>query len=130
MDEQKLKNSFAFVMNVASLEAPECDLGGAHVLRRGTATEVNAIRDTIQRINLGHSLLGPVGYWEHKLPGKAGSAWFPLEHSEWRYFVIAFDGPNNKYINDCIRSRKSGARNWIHVDCHAWHRAKRNGNVA
>ena len=85
-------NSFAFVLNVASLEVENLTLAPGQVLRRAQADEIDVIKSTIDRFNGGlHSFVGFTP-WEGKLPFTAGKRIETLPESEWRYFIIAIDG--------------------------------------
>ena len=85
-------NSFAFVVNVASLEVESFTLAPGQVLRRAQPDEIEVIKSTIDRFNGGlHSFVGYT-LWEGKLPFRAGKRVEPLDESEWRYFVITIEG--------------------------------------
>jgi len=85
-------NSFAFVLNVASLEVENLTLAPGQVLRRAQADEIEVIKSTIDRFNGGlHSFVGFTP-WEGKLPFVAGKRIEILPESEWRYFIIAIEG--------------------------------------
>ena len=85
-------NSFAFVVNVASLEVESFTLAPGQVLRRAQADEIEVIKSTIDRFNGGlHSFVGHT-LWEGKLPFLAGKHIEILPESDWRYFVIAIEG--------------------------------------
>ncbi len=85
-------NSFAFVVNVASLEVESFTLAPGQVLRRAQVDEIEVIKSTIDRFNGGlHSFVGHT-LWEGKLPFLAGKHIEILPESDWRYFVIAIEG--------------------------------------
>ena len=85
-------NSFAFVVNVASLEVESFTLAPGQVLRRAQPDEIEVIKSTIDRFNGGlHSFAG-FTLWEGKVPLAAGRRIEILPESEWRYFVIAIEG--------------------------------------
>jgi hypothetical protein len=85
-------DSFAFVVNVASLELDSFTLAPGQVLRRAQADEIAVIKSTIDRFNGGlHSFVG-FTLWEGKLPFTPGKRIESLPESEWRYFVIAIEG--------------------------------------
>ncbi len=85
-------NSFAFVVNVASLELESFTLAPGQVLRRAQPDEIAVIKSTIDRFNGGlHSFVGYT-LWEGQLPFRAGKRVETLPESEWRYFVIAIEG--------------------------------------
>lgn len=85
-------NSFAFVVNVASLEAESFTLAPGQVLRLAQPDEIAVIKSTIDRFNGGlHSFVGYT-LWEGKLPFIPGKRIEILPETEWRYFVIAFEG--------------------------------------
>lgn len=81
--------NFAFVMNVSQLVGVSSfTLAPGHELRRATSQEVEIIRTTIARlVPPSHMILNR---WEGSYPPGA----IVLPESEWRYFVIAFSGPN------------------------------------
>jgi len=92
-------NSFAFVVNVASLEADSFTLASGQVLRRAQEDEIAVIKATIDRFNGGlHSFVG-FSPWEGKLPFIAGRRIESLPEPEWRYFVIAFEGSHETLID-------------------------------
>lgn len=92
-------NSFAFVVNVASLELESFTLAPGQVLRRAQADEIEVIKTTIDRFNGGlHSFVGFTP-WEGKLPFIAGKRIEILPEPEWRYFVIAFEGGHETLID-------------------------------
>ena len=85
-------NSFAFVVNVASLEVESFTLAPGQVLRRAQVDEIEVIKSTIDRFNGGlHSFVGHT-LWEGKMPFLAGKHIEILPESDWRYFVIAIEG--------------------------------------
>jgi hypothetical protein len=85
-------NSFAFVVNVASLEVESFTLAPGQVLRRAQPEEIEVIKSTIDRFNGGlHSFAG-FTLWEGKLPLAPGKRIEILPEPEWRYFVIAIEG--------------------------------------
>lgn len=85
-------NSFAFVVNVASLEVESFTLAPSQVLRRAQPDEIEVIKSTVDRFNGGlHSFVGYT-LWEGKLPFFPGKPIEILPESDWRYFVIAIEG--------------------------------------
>lgn len=87
-------DSFAFVLNVTSLDADSFTLAPGHILRRAQPEEIALIKANVTKFAGGsHSFFGFV-LWEGKLPFSAGTRIEELPESEWRYFVISFTGSN------------------------------------
>jgi hypothetical protein len=83
----------AFVMNVSSLVgAASFSLGSGHELRRASTEEITAIKETLQNVMRRPSMMP----WELKsLPGGSVE---PLKEEEWHYYVISFQGTNEKLV--------------------------------
>src|ERR1700685_111623 len=87
--------SYAFVMNVESLkESAEFRLVEGHELRRATAEEIAEIKETLARLGgFTHHLVRHL--WERQWPKVGPSKLLP--ETEWRYFVVAFQGSNSTF---------------------------------
>lgn len=86
-------DNFAFVMNVGRLiDAASYTLAPGHELRRARANEVAFIKETIKSLGPGPSFRYE-SLWEQPWPHASGPLQL-LNEQEWRYFVIAFKGPN------------------------------------
>jgi hypothetical protein len=80
--------NFAFVMNVARLtDSATYLLAPGHLLRRATPEEITAIKGGMEHIPGVHAR----HLWEYEL---GTGVLRRLPESEWRYFVIAFQGTN------------------------------------
>lgn len=85
-------DKFAFVMNVASLEADNYELTPGYVLRRATHEEIELIKNKLEGLTiLLPTPLIPV-LWEGTLPLQPPIETLP--ETEWRYHVIAFRDHN------------------------------------
>jgi hypothetical protein len=92
--EKPASQNFAFVMNLGSLDAESYEVIPGHVLRRATSAEIGEIKETISR--LVASPFGPFEtlLWQQEWPLPEDRPAKILTENEWRYFVIAFEGPN------------------------------------
>jgi hypothetical protein len=93
---EELPDSYAFVMNVNSLVGETSfRLADGHHLRRADTREIAEIKETLQKFAPFTLFIDPVipQFWECPWPVPVGRL-EPLPEAQWRYFVIAFRGPN------------------------------------
>jgi hypothetical protein len=89
-----LTKNFAFILNIGSLEESSYEVFPGYVLRRAVDDEIDLIREHIDK------LTGPLDtpmaklHWDHKSSSSGSNqfTWTLADRSDWRYYVIAFDG--------------------------------------
>lgn len=95
MPEVPPRDNFAFVMNVSRLVGADAfTLVAGHQLRRATAQEIAIIEQNMSGLvpTLPYLLRNP---WKTKLENAKVHV---LPPDEWRFFVIAFSGTNEKMV--------------------------------
>ena len=91
---EALPDSYAFVVNVSRLVgATSFSLASGHELRRANAGEITNIRETIQRMRHSPITTSP---WDNRRRDDGNIELLP--ESEWRYFVISFQGTNDTLV--------------------------------
>ena len=86
-------DNFAFVMNLSRLRgAASFSIAENHQLRRATAEEIRAIRETIQRLQT----VPGFNPWEQRVA--EGRLIEKMPEADWRYHVISFRGPNHTIV--------------------------------
>jgi hypothetical protein len=86
-------HAFAFVLNVSEVDREVVSLAEGHQLRKATSSEVVAIKDVLTN----NAAVTDWGAWQNGPLITSGTKTTSehLPESEWRYFVIAFDGSNS-----------------------------------
>jgi hypothetical protein len=83
--------NFAFVTNVSRLDQEtNFTLAPGHELRRANAAEITSIKETLNRQMPDLAMFNP---WEFQ--AEPGGSIVLLPETEWKYFVISFQGSNS-----------------------------------
>jgi hypothetical protein len=86
-------DNFAFVTNISRLRgAASFSIAENHQLRRATAEEIPAIRETLQRLQT----MPGFNPWEQRVA--EGGLIERMPEADWRYHVISFRGPNHTIV--------------------------------
>jgi len=90
--------SFSFVLNMSGLVDHETfTLAPSHELRRANEAEIAAINDVLKPYT--HDNWAPWEYDPVKEHGSSGTKYHRRPAHQWRYFVVAFEGPNSTMID-------------------------------
>lgn len=98
-DSNKLPENFAFVMNVSKymLHTPY-QLSSDFIFRRAIPNEIDILdQETKKLAGSPHNSMMK-RFWKRRLPFPGQSDEL-LPEDEWRYFVIAFTGPNGGILD-------------------------------
>jgi Apea-like HEPN len=90
--QEEPEYAFGFMVNVSRITgASQLELTPGHILRKGTASEITAIKAILVEHN---GRLGGRYFFPWEMERKSGGLLDEAPEEDWNYFVVAFSGSN------------------------------------